>query len=348
MATTWIDFKQLKSDVAIEQVLAHYGVHLRNIGATELRGRCPLPTHSSSRSRDSFAVNIARNVWSCRSLSCMQARGSRPGGNILDLVAFMENCSIRDAALRLQGWSGAAPGHFIVPRTSRPEPVAENPPLRFALQYVDGTHPYLTSRGVTPQTVRTFGLGLYTGRGLLRGRIVIPIHNASGELIAYAGRAIDGQEPKYRFPAGFRKSLVLFNLHRATATKGRMVIVVEGFFDAIAVHRAGYPAVGLMGSTLSRPQAELLVSHFDRAVLMLDGDDAGRQGTEATHAGLTGRMAVSVISLENGGQPDQLPSDQLRNVISEHWNRPHDMRPRAETRTNVGDQTSALGGGRQP
>ena len=102
MATTWVDFKQLKADVAIEQVLAHYGVHLRRIGATELRGRCPLPTHTSSRSRDSFAVNIARNVWSCRSLSCMQARGGRPGGNILDLVALMDGCSIRDAALRLQ------------------------------------------------------------------------------------------------------------------------------------------------------------------------------------------------------------------------------------------------------
>ncbi|MBA3642057.1 MAG: hypothetical protein H0W53_22930, partial [Acidobacteria bacterium] len=190
MATTWVDFKQLKADVAIEQVLAQYGVHLRRIGATELRGRCPLPTHTSSRSRDSFSVNIARNVWSCRSLSCMQARGGRPGGNILDLVALMEGCSIRDAALRLQGWSGAAPEHFIVPRASRPDPAAsENPPLRFALQYIDATHPYLTSRGVTPHTGRTFGLGLYTGRGLLRGRIVIPIHNASGELIAYAGRA---------------------------------------------------------------------------------------------------------------------------------------------------------------
>lgn len=59
---------------------------------------------------------------------------------------------------------------------------------------------YLTSRGVTPHTVRTFVLGC-TQEGLLRGRIVIPIHNASGELIAYAGRAIDGQEPQYRFPA---------------------------------------------------------------------------------------------------------------------------------------------------
>jgi hypothetical protein len=240
MATTWVDFKQLKADVAIEQVLAHYGVHLRRISATELRGRCPLPTHTSSRSRDSFAVNIARNVWSCRSLSCMQARGGRPGGNILDFVALMEGCSIREAALRLQQSSGAAPERFIVPRASRPDPVAsENPPLRFALQYVDATQPYLRSRGVSLRTARAFGLGFYAGKGLLRGRIVIPIHNEAGKLVAYAGRAIDGQEPKYRFPAGFRKSLVLFNLHRAVATGARTVIVVEGFFDAIAVHQGG-------------------------------------------------------------------------------------------------------------
>jgi DNA primase len=316
MVTTWVDFKQLKADVAIEQVMTHYGVHLRRIGATELRGRCPLPTHTSARSRDSFAVNITRNVWSCRSLSCMQARGGRPGGNLLDFVALMEGCSIRDAALRLQNWSGAAPERFVVPRASRPDPVAsENPPLRFVLQYVDAAHPYLASRGVMPKTVRTFGLGLYTGKGLLRGRIVIPIHNAAGELIAYAGRAIDGQEPKYRFPAGFRKSLVLFSLHRAIAANASAVVVVEGFFDTIAVHQAGYPVVGLMGSTLSRQQSDLLATHFHRVVLMLDGDEAGRQGAMDIAQRLGARMAVTVISLEHGRQPDQLSSDGIRSLM---------------------------------
>jgi DNA primase len=317
MATTWVDFKQLKADVTIEQVFTHYDVHLRRIGATELRGRCPLPTHTSSRSRDSFAVNIARNVWSCRSMSCIQARGGRPGGNTLDFVALMEGCSIRDAALRLQNWAGAAPDRFIVPPASRADPVAsENPPLRFVLQYVDAMHPYLASRGLTPHTVRTFGLGLYTGKGLLRGRIVIPIHNACGELIAYAGRAINGEEPKYRFPAGFRKSLVLFNLHRALATGARAAIVVEGFFDTLAVHQAGYPAVvGLMGSTLSRYQTDLLTTHFDRVVLMLDGDEAGRLGAMNIAQTLGVKMSVSAISLEDGRQPDQLPSREIQGIM---------------------------------
>jgi DNA primase catalytic core len=198
------------------------------------------------------------------------------------------------------------------------------------------------------RTARTFGLGFYAGKGLLRGRIVIPIHNEAGELVAYAGRAIDCQEPKYRFPAGFRKSLVLFNLHRAIATKASTVIVVEGFFDTIAVYQAGYPVVGLMGSALSRHQTELLVSHFDRAALMLDGDDAGRQGTAAIHTTLASRMAVTVISLEDGNQPDQLPPDRLRTLITGHGNCSRDTRPEAETRTNTSDHTSALAGGSQP
>lgn len=219
MATTWVSFKQIKADVAIEQVLQRYGVRLRRIGG-ELRGSCPLPTHTSRRSRDSFSVSVSRNVWSCRSQSCMQARGGKAGGNILDLVALMEGCSLRDAALRLQDWSGTIPPRRQVPlddaATSTP-----NAPLRFTLQHVDPRHPYLASRGLAAETIRTFGVGFYRGSGFLRGRIVIPIHDEHGALIAYAGRAIDGHEPKYRFPTGFRKSLVLFNLHRVLKTGAR-------------------------------------------------------------------------------------------------------------------------------
>jgi DNA primase len=92
----------------------------------------------------------------------------------------------------------------------------------------------------------------------MSGRIVIPIHNAEGELVAYSGRALDeATEPRYKLPAGFNKSLELFNLHRALAHSTVMVIVVEGFFDAMKVHQAGFPAVvALMGSSLSDVQAE--------------------------------------------------------------------------------------------
>jgi DNA primase len=99
----------------------------------------------------------------------------------------------------------------------------------------------------------------------MHGRIVIPIHNEQGELVAYAGRAIDGSEPRYKLPAGFHKSHELFNLHRAIGESGgqSQVVVVEGFFDCMKVSAAGLACVALMGSSLSAQQ-EALTQHMKR------------------------------------------------------------------------------------
>ena len=80
----------------------------------------------------------------------------------------------------------------------------------------------------------------------MAGRVVIPIHDENGFLVAYAGRSVDQTDPKYRFPPRFRKSLVLSNLHRAAA-EGKSVIVVEGFFDCLNVYEAGLPGSGSDG-----------------------------------------------------------------------------------------------------
>jgi len=86
-------------------------------------------------------------------------------------------------------------------------------------------------------------------------RVVIPIRNLYGQLVAYAGRALDDRPPKYKLPAGFRKALELFNLQRALAAGGKTVIVVEGYFDCMLVHQAGFPwVVALMGCSLSVTQ----------------------------------------------------------------------------------------------
>ena len=80
----------------------------------------------------------------------------------------------------------------------------------------------------------------------MSGRVVIPIHSEGGELVAYAGRAVDAAEPKYKLPAGFKKSAEVFNLHRLIAlseTARERVVVCEGFFDCMKVHQAGFAAV---------------------------------------------------------------------------------------------------------
>ena len=249
-------------------------------------------------------------------------------GDVLDFVAVMEKCALREAALRLQQWFGltapvGAPGARLYPAAAdmqnrelvRKEE-GSNAPLRFALTGVEQNHPYLTQRGIDPATATEFGVGLYPGPGLMSGRIVIPIRNAHGQLIAYAGRASDGRPPKYKLPPGFRKALELFNLQRAAVTGSRSVILVEGYFDCMRVHQAGFPwVVALMGSSLSAAQESALLRHFDRIVLMLDGDAAGRAASQSILVRLSGRCSVHVVRVADGSQPDQLSCSTIRRLL---------------------------------
>jgi hypothetical protein len=186
----------------------------------------------------------------------------------LDLVAWLEECSIRQAALRLQdkwcrtgipvGPQRASKGSAESRDPDRP------PPLSLSLRL--DWHPYLEERAVQPTTAAWFGVGYYTGGGFLRNRIVFPIHYPEGQLAAYAGRRLDDGEPRYLFPPGFPKSQVVFNLHRAVWESARWGLVVEGFFDCLRVHQAGYRnVVALLGVSLSEAQEKL------------DGDEQGNE-----------------------------------------------------------------------
>ena len=157
---------------------------------------------------------------------------------------------------------------------------------------------------------------MYHGAGFLTGRCVIPIRDEKSRLVAYAGRAVNGEEPKYRFPAGFRKSQVLFNLDRAMRTASCNVIVVEGFFDALKVHQAGHPAVvALMGSSFSQRQSELLLSRFASVTLTLDGDQPGRRAAEVMAELLRPKVRVHQVELPNRVQPDQLSAAEINVLV---------------------------------
>ena len=319
--SNWIDFRTIRQTVPIEAVLSHYGVELRRVHGETLRGKCPLPTHSS-KSPYTFTVHTGKNIFACQSDSCAAARHGHKGGNALDFVAVMENCSLREAAAKMAAWfPGGAKG---VPRpaqqrvsTESREGQGSNQPLSFRLTGIDPTHPYLAQRGITTETAALFGIGFYGQAGIMRGRVVIPVHNKAGGLVAYAGRAIDGAEPKYRFPKGFLKSLEIFNLHSVLKTRIRSVIVVEGFFDAVNVHQSGFQnVVALMGSTLTAAQEKLLTQSFDEVTLMLDGDNAGREGTERAAAQLAGKVKLSIVTIPDGRQPDQLTGPELRQLMA--------------------------------
>jgi DNA primase len=311
--TGWVSFAQVKAGVGLRRLLEDYGVfeRLRRSGNNHYRGPCPI---HHGEGRDAFHADLSKHVFHCFSCGA--------GGNVLDLVAQMEQCSLREAALRLQRRYLAADCTVAARRdlpwtgqlvTKRKE---TNAPLSFCLSGLDPAHPYLSTRGLSRETAAHFGIGYYGGPGIMSRRLAIPIHDERGRLVAYAGRSVNGENPRYRFPAGFRKSAVLFNYHRAAALGGDTVVVVEGFFDSMRVHQAGFESVvALMGAALSQDQENLLVQRFRRVNLMLDPDQAGRTGSQAATQQLAGRCSVGQVVIASGRQPDQMADDEVREIM---------------------------------
>ena len=94
MEAKWVDFRIIKAAVTMQMVLDHYGISLKQSGH-ELRGKCPI--HRGSNSKH-FTANVTKNVFKCFFAEC----GAH--GNVLDFVAAMEHCSVRDAAVRMKDW----------------------------------------------------------------------------------------------------------------------------------------------------------------------------------------------------------------------------------------------------
>ena len=347
----WLNFQTIKAAVGMEDILGHYGLLDKfNRKGEQLSGFCPLPCHTGGGKKSrSFSVNTAKNCWQC--FSC------NVGGNIFDFVRLMEKTDgIRPAAELISEWFngvGAGEKPEQAPNTREPdapddtpaaqtkeeaseaecettEPTEEqnsevpavegNPPLTFTLKKLQTNHPYFKQRSLKQETIEHFELGLCS-RGLLKGRVAIPIHNANGEIVAYVGRAVDEageSEGKYKFPPNFHKALELFNLHRV-ADDSDHVILVEGFFDVFWLHQHGYQnAVALMGSSLSEEQERLLVDTLKpqgRVTLLFDGDEAGRRCTKEVLEHLSHHLFVQSVLLEPEQQPDSLDADALTALL---------------------------------
>ena len=336
--TKFVDFKAVKAAITMEQVLTHYGILDQfKRGSDSLSGSCPI--HKGSNPTQ-FRVSISKNLWNCFS-EC------KHGGNVLDFIAEMEDASIHGAALKAIEWFNLDPEAMSAesnqeaeeksetPKTeaapqpkpvakSAPAPVVEsatpNKPLQFRLDKLVREHSYLTERGLSLETIVDFGIG-YCAKGMMADRIAIPIHNAKGEVVAYAGRC-PGESPegtpKYKLPQGFRKSLELFNIDRAGKEPGPLVIV-EGFFGCMKLHQFGCRrVVALMGSSMSAAQEELVKRHTDRnsqVIVMLDEDEAGRAGREDIAVRLAKFVFVKVHTFaEDGQQPEDLSAEEVKQL----------------------------------
>ncbi len=359
----WVDYKAVKEAVTIEQVLRERGLwdDLKPRGEN-MQGFCPLPSHTGKGKRSpSFSVKAAAGCWHC--FSC----GAK--GNVIDLVAALDGVEFREAALQLAERYGVGndtreetkkPGKRAKEKktaakktTRKAKPKAEtstedpkqdsnkerlvNVPLDFELTSLEADHPYLLEeRELLPTTVAFFGLG-YCSRGLMKGRVAIPIRVEENRLVGYAGRIIDDSAinedtPRYMFPPKretdtsiieFHRSEILFNLHNLRDRPPRLVIVVEGFFPAFWLWQNGYQnVVALMGSSMSEVQEKLLCETLrpqgGGAVLFTDGDKPGYDCAEKAAARLSEHVFVRWVRLPEGLQPDHLSPAELDGYLGQY------------------------------
>lgn len=216
-----------------------------------------------------------------------------------------------------------------------------------------GTRAYLKARGITPDLAKTFGLGfapdnrgalkralarfdeaMLTEAGMLievdgkerydrfRGRLMIPIRDPRGRVIAFGGRILGAGEPKYLNSPDtplFDKGRTLYNLDRAAAAsrKSGRLILVEGYMDVIALAAAGIDeAVAPLGTALTEHQIERAWRLTDVPILCFDGDNAGqkaamRAALRALPALQPGR-SLAFVTLPPSKDPDDVVRSEGR------------------------------------
>jgi DNA primase len=350
MSKTTIDFKFIKQEADLLAVLSHYGLKLEGKGV-QRQALCPF--HDDKR--PSLKVNLGRKVFHCFGCGAkgniyafvMRKEGlgeteiRKAARKVADICGIPLAPPTGTPAKHAQKPGEQGLGSETMKETSVPQSSVTEPPVALdeastneplSAEFVERfraklegahDHPFLRARGLSPVLIDHFELAYFptSAKGMMRGRVVIAIHNERGELIAYCGRwASDDPLPegagKYLLPKGFNKSAALYNLHRVRDKKH--LILVEGFFSVYRLAELGVPAVALMGRSISDEQIALLSeAGVKYLTVMLDGDEPGRSGACAMMERFAKEpFRVKFALLPDGSEPDTAPEAVLRELLN--------------------------------
>ncbi len=339
-----MDFaEQVKSSVDIVKTIGEY-VRLKRSGSTgRYMGLCPFHTEKTP----SFNVNASMQRYKCfgcnlggdvlqfimeierisffealklvaerNGIAVPQRDYSDPDSKLRGALMEMHEIAARVFQSNLNTAAGAQARQYLAGRNVTPEQIAE-----FGLGLSDPSGNQLTRQfesRFTPEQLeqsslvakRQEGAGFYD---YFRGRLMFPIHNPSGKVIGFGGRALrPDDQPKYlnsRETPLYRKSYVLYNLHRAkdAIRKQDYAVLVEGYMDVIGVYSAGvHNVVASCGTSLTNTQVRVLKGHSERIVVNFDPDTAGANATEKSlQLLLDENLRVRVLELGGDLDPDE-------------------------------------------
>lgn len=174
---------------------------------------------------------------------------------------------------------------------------------------------YLRSHGLSDKALTDAGLSVQWRGGVydrFRGRIIFPVHDITGRIIAFGGRLISGEGAKYiNSPESEiyhkRKNLYLLDMARNAIREKKRSILCEGYMDAIRLHKTGFTeSVASLGTSLTAEQAELLSRYADTCYICYDSDTAGQNAAiRGMYILQSNGLEVRVINLPEGKDPDE-------------------------------------------
>ncbi|MCX6632293.1 MAG: DNA primase [Candidatus Solibacter sp.] len=339
-----MDFvEQLKSSVDIVNVVGEY-VRLRRSGANRYMGLCPFHNEKTA----SFTVHAVHQFYKCFSCGAggdvVKFVMEKEGLSFYEALKTMSERYGVPMPKRSQyaDEDSKVRGSLLAMH----EAAEENFRANLQSQIGEAARGYIARRGLAAETVEHFGLGYSdrSGRALVRlfgqrgfpvaqmeesglvgkrqdgslydrfrNRLMFPIHNESGKIIGFGGRALSpDDEPKYlnspETPI-YKKSHVLYNLHRAkeAVRKEDRVILVEGYMDAIGVTAAGFRnVVASCGTALTAQQVQAMKRHADRIAVNFDPDAPGANAAQRSiDILLQEDIQVYVVELDGGLDPDE-------------------------------------------
>lgn len=328
--------EQIKQAADIVEIIQPY-VELVKFGQN-WKGRCPFHTEKTP----SFYVHPGKQIYKC--FGCGKSGDAFTFLQEIERLTFPE--ALQKIAekynIPLENYNPPSPKELIKKQNMLQAMQATSLFYQQQLQANNRPLKYLTDTcQISQETIKKFQIG-YAPRGpfaikntiqnqdstpyiqagilkhnesdFLTDRIIYPILNKYSKPIAFSGRAPAGIQPKYLHTQEtdlFHKSHELYNIDKAIerSKELRTAIIVEGFTDVIACHTTTiFPTVASMGTSLTPQQSKIMKRHFDRIIIMYDGDEAGQSATKrALHILLSaGFQDVLIAHIPNNLDPHSL------------------------------------------
>ena len=251
----YVDFAELKKQVSIDRVFGLLNLKMRQNG-DQWRGPCPICASGGDRA---LVVTVSKGCFYCFSHG--------KGGDMIALVAEVRGISAREAGTLIAEHTGTVKA-TIPPSPTRgdgsgqPQALASpaSPPAFKPLDYLLPDHESLAGLGIASETFKAFGAG-FAPKGILRGRLALPIHDRAGILLAYCGRALKDESPALIFPNTFDPRQHIFNAERVV--EGDLFLVRDPLRVLTASESGLANVAAFLTESIGAQQFEQLASLMD-------------------------------------------------------------------------------------